>query len=393
VGAVCGGDRKQTARSVALDPHLADALAPHGNFAPDGGGEFLGHGGHDVGPGGKQLLFRIAFRNQRERQMLNIRWALSLVAAMSLQPTLLAAQTKDPLARPVAIVMPYAAGGTNDNEARIYTQKVQEATGQRFVFDYRPGAGTSIGLAYVAKAMPDGGTLLMTNSSLTIHPYFYDSLPYDVQSSFAPITILSSRSTALIINVAALQSVRSIADLVTYARSNPTALSCNTSGSGTIAHIVCAWLASEAKINIVPVHYKGVAQGQVDLLAGRTQLQPGTWFTYLPMIRTGKLRAIAVLGEERSKFLPEVRTMSEQGLNVEMPSWIGVLAPAGTPQSIINKVHGDFVTALRSPDVSSFLETAGNTPVGNTPEAFKARIVKELAQWKKIIQENGIKGE
>ena len=293
--------------------------------------------------------------------------------------------------RPVSVVIPFAAGGTTDNEARLYTQKLQESTGQPFVFDFRSGAGTTIGVAHVAKSVADGYTLLVSNSGLTVHPYFYPDLPYEVLKSFAPITLLSNRATALLINPAVLPNIFTIQDLIGFGKANPDKLNCNTAGAGSITHIVCAALASETRINITPVHYKGVSQGQVDFLAGRTQLQAGTVFNYLTQLKSGKLRAIAVLGDERTRLLPEVKTSIEQGVNVEFPSWLGVLAPAGTPPAILSKLHAEFVKAVRSTDVVRQLESVGSTPVANSPDAFRARMVSELARWKKIIQENGIK--
>jgi len=296
--------------------------------------------------------------------------------------------------KPVTVIIPFAPGAVTDTEARLYTQKLHESTGQPFIFDYKPGAGTSIGLAYVAKAAPDGYTLLITNSGLAIHPHFHQSLPYDVLKNFAPITILSSRTTGLWTNPAALPNVYSINDLVAYAKSNPAALSCTTAGLGSITHLICAALASETRINIVPVHYKGTAQGQADLLAGRAQLQAGgTVFSFLPLLKSGKLRLIAVLGDERSKILPDAKTSAEQGVNLNFPSWLGMLAPAGTPPAAIRRLHSESVKAVRSPDIVKQLEDGGSTPVGSTPEVFRERIAKEFAQWKKVIQENNIKGE
>ena len=300
-------------------------------------------------------------------------------------------QTGSYPSRPVSVVIPFAAGGTTDNEARLYTQKLQENTGQPFVFDFRSGAGTTIGVAYVAKAAADGYTLLVSNSGLTVHPFFYPDLPYEVLKNFAPITLLSNRATALLINPAVLPNIFTIQDLIGFGKSNPDKLNCNTAGAGSITHIVCAALATETRINITPVHYKGVSQGQVDFLAGRTQLQAGTVFNYLAQLKSGKLRAIAVLGDERTRLLPEVKTSLEQGVNVEFPSWLGVLAPAGTPSAILNKLHAEFVKAVRSPDVVKQLEAAGSTPVANSPDAFRMRMATETARWKKIIHENGIK--
>lgn len=295
--------------------------------------------------------------------------------------------------RPVSLVIPFASGGTTDTEARLYLQKLQDSTGQPFVFDFRAGGGTTVGSAYVARAAPDGYTLLMNNSGITVFPNFYPDLPFDVLKSFSPVTATSDRTTTLVVSTAALPGVQSLADLFAWARARPGELNCGTGGSGGVSHIVCMSLAMAAGVNLSPVHYKGAAQGAIDLVAGRTQMNAGAYFNALPNIKAGKLRVVAVLNAQRSRLLPDMPTAIEQGYDVEYPSWLGVFAPAGTPPAIVNKLHAEFARAVRAPDVLKQLEAQGSVPVASTPDAFRKRLVSELARWKKIVQEKGIRAE
>ena len=295
--------------------------------------------------------------------------------------------------RPVSVVIPFSPGGSTDNEARLYTQKLQESTGQPFVFDFRPGGGSMIGAAFVAKAVPDGYTILIVNSGLTVLPNFYPDLSYDIIKSFAPITLMTNRAAVLLVSPVALPNIHSLAELIAYARTRPGELNCGTSGPGGITHIVCAALASATGTKLTYVHYKGVSQGQIDLVAGRTHLSGGTLFAALPSIKSGKLRAIAILSEQRTRQLPDMRTASEQGVDIEYPSWLGALAPAATPAAIMSRLHAEFVKAVRAPDVVKQLDAQGSEAIASTPDAFRKRMLGELARWKKVIQDEGIKAE
>ena len=315
-----------------------------------------------------------------------------LAAAWLAMPLPVQAQAPYP-SKPVALVVPFAAGGTTDTEARLYTQKLQENTGQPWVFDFRAGAGTTVGTAYVTHAAPDGYTLLLNNSGITVFPNFYADLPFDILKNLAPVTQLSDRVTTLVVSVAALPNVRNLADLVAQAKARPNELNCSTAGAGGVSHIVCAALASSAGVAITPVHYKGAAQGAVDLIAGRAHMNAGAWFNALPNIKAGKLRVVAVLNAERARALPDMPTAMEQGYDVEYPSWLGVFAPAGMPSALVNRINAEFVKAVHSPDVLKQLDAQGSVPVANSPEAFRKRLAGELARWKKIIQEKGIKAD
>jgi tripartite-type tricarboxylate transporter receptor subunit TctC len=324
--------------------------------------------------------------------MRSIKFALSIILAGAALNAGAQAQVTAYPSKPVSLVIPFAAGGTTDAEARIYTQKLQELTGQPWVFDFRAGAGTTVGSAYVARATPDGYTLLMNNSGMAVFPNFHPDLPFDVLKSFVPITQLSDRVTSLVVSPVALPNVHNLKDLVAHARARPGELTCGTgSGAGGISHIVCESLASAAGIAITPVHYKGAAQAAVDLIAGRTHMNAGAYFNAMPNVKAGKLRVISILNTERAKMLPDMPTAIEQGFDVEYPSWLGVFAPAGMAPALVNRIHGELVRVVRSPDVLRQLDAQGSIAVANTPEAFRKRLVGELARWKKVVQEKGIK--
>jgi tripartite-type tricarboxylate transporter receptor subunit TctC len=293
--------------------------------------------------------------------------------------------------RPVTVVVPYVPGGITDNETRLYTQKLQESTGQPFVLDFKPGATTTIGTGHVAKANPDGYTLLVATTTLTLLPNFFPDLPFDVIKSFTPITMMSNRSAAVLVSPAALPNIQTLDELVAHARANPGMLNAGTNGQGSVVHIVGAWLASATKTKLTFVHYKGVAQGVVDLIAGRTHLAPGTVFNALPHLRSGKLRAVAIIGDQRSRLMPDIKTTREYGYDVEFPSWLGAFAPAKTPDAIVNTLNAEFKKAVMSAGVVKQLESAGAVPVASTPDEFRKRLLRELTNWQKVIREENIK--
>lgn len=293
-------------------------------------------------------------------------------------------------AKPITIVFPFTSGGPADNEFRHLQPRLQESLGQQFLFDFRVGAASTIGTGYVAKAAPDGYTLLLHNAGFAVHPNFYPDLPYNIQTSFDPVTQISGGATIVMVSVAGLPTVNSIADLTAWGKSNPDKLHCNTAGQGGVTHILCAALSGAIGVPITPVHYKGVSQGQVDLIAGRTQVSAGTLFAALTQIRAGKIRPIAALNPERSKIFPELRTTYEQGIDVEYPNWHALFAPAGTPPAIINRLHMEIARVTRLPEVAAGMEKLGTSPVGSPPEVFRKRLAVEIARWRKVIQDHKI---
>lgn len=315
--------------------------------------------------------------------------AASALAILSLYAGTVPAQGSWP-AKPITIVFPFTSGGPADNEFRHLQPRLQESLGQQFLFDFRVGAASAIGTGYVARAAPDGYTLLLHNAGFAVHPNFYPDLPYDIQKSFDPITQISGGATIVMVSVAALPAVNSIADLTAWGKANPGQLHCNTAGQGGVTHILCAALSGAIGVSITPVHYKGVSQGQVDLIAGRTQVSAGTLFAALPQVKAGKIRPIAALNPERSRLFPELRTTFEQGIDVEYPNWHALFAPAGTPPAIVNRLYGEIAKVAKQPEIAAALEKLGTAPVASPPDVFRKRLAVEIARWRKVIQEHKI---
>ena len=316
------------------------------------------------------------------------------IAALMSVPLTATAQTQEPLAsypsRPVTVIIPFVPGGSTEPEARLYLDKLGVSLKQPFVMDFKPGAATSVATVALLNAKPDGYTIMFPNTGLTVFPNFYPKLNHQVVSTLTPIIEASNRTTAVIASVAGLPNVNNLRDLEAYAKANPGKLSCNTAGAGGITHIVCAGLAYAIGSPILAVHYKGVAQGQLDLIAGRTQVSGGTLLAGMPQIRTGKLKALALYGNERSPLLPDVPTATEQKYDIQYPSWFGVFGPPRMREDIVNKLNAEFNKALKAPDVQAALDKMGTAPVGGTPEAFRKKFQEQLVYWKKIIEVNKI---
>jgi tripartite-type tricarboxylate transporter receptor subunit TctC len=292
--------------------------------------------------------------------------------------------------KPVTVIIPFVPGGSTEPEARLYLDKLQLSLKQPFVMEFKPGAATSIAATFLLNSKPDGYTIMIPNTGLTVFPNFYPKLNHQVVSTLTPIVELSNRTTAIIASVAGLPKVNNLRDLEAYGKANSGKLTCNTAGAGGITHIVCAGLANAIGAPIVPVHYKGVAQGQVDLIAGRTQVSGGTLLAAIGQIKAGKLKALAVFGDKRSPLLPDVPTVIEQKYDVQYPSWFGVVGPPKMSGDIVNKLNAEFNAALKSPDVVATLNKLGAEPIGGSPEAFRKKFQEQLVYWKKIIETNKI---
>ena len=293
--------------------------------------------------------------------------------------------------KPISVLITYVAGSSTDGEARLYTDKMRESMGQPFIYDYRPGAGTTIGVGYFINAAPDGHTIMVHNTSMTVFPNFYPKANHEVVRRIEGISILSNRQTAIIASTAALPNVRNLKDLATYGKANPDKLNCITSGAGGITHVVCLAFAQALGINITPVHYKGVSEGQLDLIAGRAQLYTGPVYSSSKLARAGKVHMLAIIDRERSKILPDVATSDAQGYYFKYPSWVGAFAPPRTPRPIIERLNAEFVKAVHHPDVVKALDTGGSIPVGSTPEEFRTQFLEEMTYWKKIVEDHRIK--
>jgi tripartite-type tricarboxylate transporter receptor subunit TctC len=292
--------------------------------------------------------------------------------------------------RPVTVIVPFAAGGPVDTDTRKYAARLSEMIGQPVVVDYKPGAGTSIGAAYVAKAKADGYTLLSDSSAFAVFPAFYKDLTFDPMRDLVPITMMSELVSVLM--VPSSSPIKSFSEYLAYTRANPGKLSYGTSGVGDISHLSAAWMHSIAATKVTFVPYKGNGPMMVDLLAGRMDAGSASLVQALPHIRSGKLRALAIRGASRVKPLPDVPAVNEHPGMKEFASvnWLGFFAPAGIPAPVIDKLSSALVAVSRLPDVVADLESQASTPIGNTPAEFKALVAEEIARWKKVVAETGI---
>jgi tripartite-type tricarboxylate transporter receptor subunit TctC len=296
--------------------------------------------------------------------------------------------------RPVTLVVPTAAGGSADSEARLYANKLTENNpGRQFLVEAKPGAGTTIGTAYVAKSAPDGHTLLMVTSSFTIAPAFYKNLPYDSFKDFAPASLMSKRATVLVMNPGL--PIRNMQEYVAYAKAHPGEINFATTGGGSIIHLAAAWMEAATNTRVTYVHYKGIGM-YPDLFSGRVNMLLTPIAIVVPHIKAGKLRVLAVTSGERSPLMPDLPTLAEQGIpgGVEYPSWLGVMAPAGTPAATINRISSEFAKLAKVPDiVQKMVNEEGNRMYGTGPEPLRQLIQAEIVRWQKLVQDTGIKLE
>ncbi len=292
--------------------------------------------------------------------------------------------------RPVRIVLPTSAGSGVDITARAIAQKLSEAWGQQVVVDNRPGANGIIGMETVAKAKPDGYTLLQGfTSALTINPYVYKSLPYDTFRDYAPITQTATNTMVLVVNPAL--PVRTVKDLVALGKARPGELVYASAGIGNLTHLAGELLRVEAGLKVLHVPYKGETPAFTDLVGGQTAYMFSAALGVAAHITSGKLRLLATCGETRASAFPNVPTMGESGLpKVVVTGWGGWLAPAGTPADIIQKVQRDTARVLGLPDMRERLGTLGAEPVGSSAAEFAAFLRAEADKWSRVTREAGI---
>ncbi|WP_428680985.1 Bug family tripartite tricarboxylate transporter substrate binding protein [Reyranella sp.] len=308
------------------------------------------------------------------------RAACALVLAMVAGPV----WAQDFPSRPLKLVVPYAPGGGADSVARIVAKKVAENIGQPIVIENKGGAGSIVGTDLVAKAEPDGYTLLLGQSGpISINPAVYKSLPYDPVKDFAPITMTTAYPYILVVN--SESSAKTLQEFVALAKSKPGALNYGSTGVGAANHLVAELFASKAGLKMTHVPYRGTALAVGDLVSGTLNVVFGDPISVLPHIKSGKLRALAVTSLERSPVAPEVPTVAESGYpGFEALAWHGILAPAKTPPAVIQKLNAEIAKALADPATKELLEKQAMQTVGNSPEAFAAFIQKDIATWKAV---------
>ena len=293
----------------------------------------------------------------------------------------------------IRLVVPFPAGGTTDILARAAAQKLSESLGQSVVVDNRPGAAGNIGADIVAKSAPDGYTLLMgTVGTHAINPGLYAKMPYDHVKDFVPVVLVAGVPNVLAVNPAF--PVNSVAELIALAKSKPGTINFASSGSGTSIHMSGELFKAMAGVDMTHVPYKGSSPALTDLMGGQVQIMFDNLPSALPLIKAGKLRAIAVTSLKRAAALPDVPTISESGLpGFEASSWFGVLAPAGTPAPVVAKINADVNKWLQSPEARDQLLAQGANAAGGTPEQFAAHIRAETEKWAKVVKASGAKAD
>ena len=289
----------------------------------------------------------------------------------------------------VLLIDAQAPGGPADLEARLYAKKMAGYFGQNFIIDSKPGAGTSIASAYVARARPDGYTLQIVTGSFTIFPALYNNLSFDTLKDLAPVALMSQRTTVLIAHPAF--PAKSFEEYIAHARANPGKINFSALGVGSGAHLGGVWLHGATKTQVTFIHYKGVTLQTPDLVAGRVDATFGSALSAFPLIKSGKVRVLAVGNDQRSNLLPGVPSISEYVPGFNYVAWLGFVAPAATPPAIISKLNDGFVRAAKEPDVASTLEAEGSIMVGSTPAQFRQFLAADTNRNRKLIQDNAIR--
>lgn len=294
--------------------------------------------------------------------------------------------------RPVRIVIPAGAGGITDILGRVIAQKLSESLGQQVIVDNRPGASGVVGTQIVAKATPDGYTLLMVFPSHPVNPSLYPDIPFDTAKAFAPITMVSAVAPVLLVN--SQSPARSVADLIKLAQAKPGQLNHGSVGAGSMGSLAAELMRSLAGIRFTQVAYKGSPQALSALLSGEIDFYLiGSVGTAAAQVKAGRVRALGVGGKQRVAALPDVPPMGDTIPGYEARGWNGILAPAGTPKPVIDRLHRELVKIVHSPDFGQILSREGATPVGNTPAEFDKIIRADIAKWSKIVRDSGIKAD
>lgn len=327
----------------------------------------------------------------------NRRSAIAAIAAAALLSIAggAAAQTAWPN-KPVRIVVPFAPGGTTDILARAVAPELSKAFGQQFVVDNRAGAGGNVGAEIVAKSPGDGYTLLMgTVGTHGINKALYAKLPYDPQKDFAPITLVAGVPNVMVMNAdkAKALGINSVNDFIKYAKANPGKLNMASSGNGTSIHLAGELFKSMTGIFMTHIPYRGSGPALMDMVAGNMDVMFDNLPSSMAQIKAGKLKALAVTSAQRSAAMPDIPTIEEAaGLKgFEASSWFGLLAPAGTPADVVNRIQQETAKALNSPAIKEKLLAQGAIPSGNTPAEFTRLIDAEHRKWAKVVKDSGAK--
>jgi tripartite-type tricarboxylate transporter receptor subunit TctC len=317
---------------------------------------------------------------------------IAVMAALLLASSSSQAQESDWPSRTIQIVVPYTPGTGGDILARVFGPRLAERWKVSVVTDNRAGASGNIGTEFVAKAAPDGYTLLCTATSFGTNPAINRNLPFDPAKSFEPVIQLARSSVAVIVNPGLpAKTMREFLDL---ARRQPGKLNYSSPGNGAPQHLAMELLKLDAHVDLVHVPYKGSGGALTDLVGGHVQAMIVSLQTVAPYVQSGKLRMLAVMSAERSEAFPDVPTLKELGLpDLEVDTWYGVFAPAGTNGAVVGKLNAELNALLRQPDIRELLAKQGMIPVGGSPEKFGALVKSELKRWVRVVAAAGIKAD
>lgn len=288
--------------------------------------------------------------------------------------------------KPISLIVPFPAGGTTDVLARALGEKLSQSLGQPVIVENKPGAGATLGADFVAKAKPDGYTLLMGAVHHTIAPSVYKKLPYDFQKDFAPITTVALVPNVLVVNAAT--PAKNVAELVALAKAQPGKLTYGSNGNGTAQHLIGTQFENATGTEVVHIPYKGSGPLATDLLGGQITMSFDTVTPVLQHIKSGKLRALAVTTNKRSSALPDVPTLDEAGLKgFNIGTWFGVLAPVATPKDVVSRLNAEMVKVIQSPDFRKRMDEIGAEPIGNSTDQMGQQISSETEKFAKLVKD------
>ena len=289
-------------------------------------------------------------------------------------------------AKPITLVVPFPPGGSSDALARAITTPLSQSLGQPVVVESKPGAGATVGADYVAKAKPDGYTLLMGAVHHTIATSVYKKLPYDFEKSFTPITTVALVPNVLVVN--AKSPATDVKSLIAQAKAAPGKLSYGSNGNGTVQHLIGTQFSTTTGVELLHVPYKGSAPLTTDLLGGQVDMSFDTLTPLVQHIKAGKLRALAVTTAKRSSTLPDVPTLAEAGMkDFDQGTWFGILAPAATPADVVARLNAEMVKIIQSPEFRKRMEEIGAEPVGDSPAQMAAQIKDDTAKYAKLVKD------
>jgi tripartite-type tricarboxylate transporter receptor subunit TctC len=314
-----------------------------------------------------------------------MKWLLLIVAAA----LPIGANAQAYPVKPVKLVVGFTPGGGVDINARLLASKLTELLGQQVIVDNRPGAGTNIANEYVAHSAPDGYTLLINTAAVAINMSLYKQPGFDTLRDFTAVSIFSSSPNILVVN--ATVPFKSVAELIANARAEPGKLNYSSAGAGTTQHLSGELFKTLSGTDIVHIPYKGTSPALTALIGGEVQLSYANIPAIQAHIKSGRLRALATTGSKRASLMPDVPTMKESGVDMDVVVWYGVLAPAATPREIVNKLAANIEKAAHSPDIRQRLLEQGAEPVGNTPEEFSRLLRAEVTTWAAVVKASGAK--